>query len=171
MYPSRVTGYQDPLSLKAFFSHTSVNLSSFINLVAKVKIFIKLIMYVISHGCLLNSYKAFFHLHTWFFLSCVSTMTSYKCLFIVYGFFSWEALCYKSCLVSHNVSIYCMMELWTFLHVLILHPRHHSSWTVFPFFLVSFSWMEGCTSMMSLYSSSWTVVTCSSEQVFILLSL
>ena len=48
-----------------FFSHPSVSLSSFINLVAKVTIFVKLIMYVLSHGCLLNSYKAFFHLHTW----------------------------------------------------------------------------------------------------------
>ena len=50
---------------------------------------------------------------------CISS--GYKCLFIVY------ASCYKSCLVSHDVSIYCMMELRTSLHVSILHPRHHSS--------------------------------------------
>ena len=61
-------------------------------------------------------YKVFFHLHTWFCLSCVSTPTGCKCLF-------------ESFLVSHDVSIYCMMELQTSLHVSILHPRHHSSWT------------------------------------------
>src|SRR5713226_8527709 len=48
--------------LQKFIFHPSVSLSFSIKLVAKVKIFIKLIMYVISHGCLL--YKAFFHLHT-----------------------------------------------------------------------------------------------------------
>ena len=132
MYPSRVTGYQDPLSLKAFL-HPSVSLSSSIGFhlqpVAKVKILIKLLMYVLSHGCLLSSYKVFFHLHTWFCLSCVSTPTAYKCLF-------------ESCLVSHNVSIYYMMELQTSLHVSILHPRHHSSWTDLPFLLGYFfiSW-------------------------------
>ena len=125
--------------------------SSSINLVAKVKIFIKLIMYVLSHGCLLNSYKAFFHLHTWLCMSCDFTSISYKCFFIDYAFSSWKASCYKSCFVSHDVSIYCMMELWTS------------------------SWLKGSASMMSLHSSyyslSWNGVTCSSEQVFILLFL
>ena len=92
-------------------------------------------MYMLSRGCLLISYKAFFHLHTWFCLSCVSTPTGCKCLFVVYAFFSWEASCYESCLVSHDVSIYYMMELQTSLHVSILHPRHHSSWTGLPFLL------------------------------------
>ena len=59
MCPSRIIKYQDPLYTFIF------------NLVAKVQIFIKLLMYVLSHGFLLSSYKAFFHLHTWFFLSCV----------------------------------------------------------------------------------------------------
>ena len=99
-------------------------------------------MYVLSHGCLLNSCKDFFHLHTWFYLSCVSTPTGCKCLFVVYAFFSWEALCYESCLVSHDVSIYCMMELRTSLHVSILHSRHHSSWTGLPFILGYF-FMDG----------------------------
>ena len=54
-----------------FFFHPFVSLLSFINLVAKLNIFIKLLMYDLSHGWLLSSYKAFFHLHTWFFLSCV----------------------------------------------------------------------------------------------------
>ena len=80
-------------------------------------------MYVLSHGCLLNSYKAFFHLHTWFFPSCVLTSSGCKCIFVVY------ASCYEYFLVFHDVSIYFMMELWTSLHVSILHPRHHSSWT------------------------------------------
>ena len=113
MYPSRITGYQDPLSwtFQKFISHPSVSLSSYINLVAKVQIFIKLLMYVLSHGYLLKSYKVFFHLHPWFFLSCVSTPTGCKCLFIVYALFSWEASCYESCLVSHDVSIYFMLDL------------------------------------------------------------
>ena len=50
---------------------------------------------------------------------CISS--GCKCLFIVY------ASCYESCLVSHDVSIYYMMELRTSLQVLILHPRLHSS--------------------------------------------
>ena len=66
---------------------------------------------VLSHGCLLSSYKAFFHLHTWFYLSCVLTSSGCKCLFAVYALFPWEASCYKSCLVSHDVSIYCMLYL------------------------------------------------------------
>ena len=144
MYPSRIIGYQDPLSwtFSKVLLEQSESLSSSINLVAKVQIFIKLLMYVLSHGCLLNSYKAFFHLHTWFFLSCVSTPTGCKCLSIVYDFFSWESSCYESCLVSHDVSIYYMMELWTSLYILILHPRHHSFWTGFPF-LLGYFFMAG----------------------------
>ena len=162
MYPSRVTGYQDPLSLKSFL-HPSMSLSSFINLVAMVKIFIKLIMYVLSHGCLLNLYKAFFHLHTWVFLSCVLNSNGCKCIFVVYVLFLWEASCYESCLVSHNVSIYCMMELQTSLHVLILHPRHHSSWTYLPFVLGRF-YINDVTTFIILFLF-WNVVTCTSEQV------
>ena len=86
-------------------------------------------------GVFLSSYKVFFHLNTWFFLSCVSTPTGCKCLFIVYAFFPWEASCYKYCIVSHDFSIYYMMELRTCLHVSILHPRHHSSWIGLPFLL------------------------------------
>ena len=115
-----------------FLSHPSVSLSSFINLVAKVTIFIKLIMY----GCLLNSYKAFFHLHTWLCMSCDFTSSSCKYFFIVYAFFSWEASCYKSCFVSHDVSIYCMMELWTSLPVSILRFDIILLKLVFPFFMV-----------------------------------
>ena len=37
--------------------------------------------------------------------------------------------------LSHDVSIYYMMELWTSLQVSILHPKHHSSWTGLPFLL------------------------------------
>ena len=148
--------------------------------------FIKHIMYVLSHGCLLISYKAFFHLCTWFFLSCVLTSSGYKCLFVVYSFFPWEASCYKSCLVSHDVSIYCMMELLTFfrsqysiLDIILLELVHS-----FPLFLAS-SWkflhrwclstvLLNCTvsEISSLKVSSyyysfwilyWTVVTCSSK--------
>ena len=61
--------------------------------------------------------------------------------FLFYALFSWEASCYESFLVSHDVSIYCMLDLsyplWTSLQVLIPHPRHHSSWigTLLPFLL------------------------------------
>ena len=58
-----------------------------------------------------------------------STPTGCKCLFVFYAFFLWKASCYESFHVSRDVSIYCMMELRTSLHVSILHPRHHSSWT------------------------------------------
>ena len=60
-------------------------------------------MYLLSHGCLLSSYKAFF---------------------------SWEVSCYESYLVSHDVFIYCMMELRTSFQVSILHPRHHFSFWI-----------------------------------------
>ena len=68
-------------------------------------------MYVLSHGFILISYKAFFNLYTWVCLSCVLTSSDYKCLFVVYAFFLWEASCYESFLVSHDVVIYCMLDL------------------------------------------------------------
>ena len=68
-------------------------------------------MYVLSHGFLLSSYKAFFHLHTWFCLSCVLTSGGYKFLFVVYAFFLWESSYYEYCHVSHDVGIYCMLDL------------------------------------------------------------
>ena len=46
----------------------------------------KLLMYVLSHGCLLSSWKAFFNFHTWVYLSCVLTFSGCKCLFVVYAF-------------------------------------------------------------------------------------
>ena len=50
-------------------------------------------------------------LHTWFCLSWVLTSSGCTCLFIVYAFFPWESSCYGSCLVSHDVAIYCMLDL------------------------------------------------------------
>ena len=134
-------------------------------------------MYVLSHGCLMSSYKAFFHLQTRLCLSCVLTSSGCICLFVIYAFFSWEASCYESCLVSHDVAIYCMLDL------VDPYGRHYRlpfrSWycildiilleLVFTFFLVTSSWMEGSALMMSLhssyYSSFWNVVSCSSEKV------
>ena len=87
----------------------------------------KLLVYVLSHGCLLTLYKEFFNFHTWFYMSCASTPTGCKCLFVVYAFFLWEASCYESCCVSHDVSIYCILR--TSFQVSIPHPRHHSSCT------------------------------------------
>ena len=120
-------------------------------------------MYVLSHGCILNSYRAFFHLHTWFFLSRVSTPTGYKCLFVVYAFFSWES---RATNLALYPTIFPSTAWWNYelsfmyryciLDIILLE-------LVFPFFL------EGSTSMMLLHSSyyslSWTVVTCSLEQV------
>ena len=56
---------------------------------------------------------------------------------VVHALFFREASFYESCLVSHGVSIYCIMELRTSLQVSILHPIHHSSWpsTLLPFLL------------------------------------
>ena len=108
-------------------------------------------MYVLSHGCLLSSDKAFFYLHTWFYLSCVLTSNGCKCLFVVY------ASCYESFLLSHDVSIFCMMELrnslqyrYCILDIILLE-------LVFPFFLVTSSWLEGSASMMSLHSSYYSL--------------
>ena len=127
MYPSRIIEYQDPLSWTF--------LKFLLTPICELLIFFKLLMYVLDHGCLLSLYKFFFNLRTWVCLSCASTPTGCKCIFTVYAFFSWESLCYESCLVSHDVSIYCMMELRTSLQVSILHPKHHSSWTGLPYIL------------------------------------
>ena len=112
----------------------------------------KLLMYVLSHGCLLSSYKALFNLHTWVFLSCVLTSNGCKCLFIVYAFFLWESSCYKSCLVSHDDAIYCMLDLVDPcgrhyrlpFSSSMPHPKHHSSWTgtLLPF-LLSYFFIDG----------------------------
>ena len=127
MYPYKITRYQDPLSwlFQKFFSNPSVSLPSSINLVAKVHIFIKLIMYVLFHGCLWNSYKAFFHFHTWLCMSCDFTSSGFEMYFR------------SPCLVTHDVSIYYMMELQISLHISILHPRHHSYWNgILSYFLM-----------------------------------
>ena len=70
-------------------------------------------------------------------MSCGFTSSSCKFFFVVYAFFSWEASCYESFFISHDVSIYCMMELWTSLQVLILRPDIILLELVFPFFLVA----------------------------------
>ena len=93
---------------------------------------------MLSHGFLLSSYKSFVNLYTWVLLSCVLTSGGCKCIFVVYAFFLWKSSFYESFLVSHDVSIFYMMELRTSLHVSILHPRHHSSWTDIPFLLGRF---------------------------------
>ena len=119
-------------------------------------------MYVLSYGCLLSSYKAFFHLHTWFFLSCVFLVVSNVSLYSIPH--------------ATNIALYPMMfpsiawwnyellfrYLYCILDIILLK-------LVFPFLLITSSELEGSASMMSLhssyYSSSWIVVTCSSEQV------
>ena len=148
MYPSRVVGYQVPLSLKAFFSNPYVSLSSFIKLVAKVKIFIKLIMYVLSHGCLLNLYKAFFHLHTWLCMSCDFTCSGCKCLFVAYALY--PTMFPSTAWWNYELPFtyrYCILG------IILLELLH--SWKVL---------------YSSYYYSSWTVVTCSSKQVSSLFS-
>ena len=137
----------------------------------------KLLMYVLSHGCLLSSYKAFFNSHTWFCLSCVLTSSGCKCLFVVYAFFPWEASCYESCLVSQDVSIYCMLDLvdpFGIHYGLPFRSWYHTLDIIllklvlfFLFFLATYSSMM--LLHLSYYSSSLIisriVVTCSSEQV------
>ena len=70
-----------------------------------------LLMYVLSHGFLLSSYKALSNLKTWVYLSCVLTSSGCKCLFIVYAFFVWEASCYEYFLVFLDLVIYNMLDL------------------------------------------------------------
>ena len=110
-----------------FFSHPSVSLSSFINLVAKVNIFIKLIMYVLSHGRLLNLYKALFHLHTWLCMSCDFTSSGCKCLFVVYALYPtmFPSIAWWNYRLS-------FMYWYHILDIILLE-------LVFPFFLVTFS--------------------------------
>ena len=104
--------YLEPF--QKFFSHPFVSLSSSIGFhlqhVGKFKIFITLGDLQAPHVCvipwvpsvLVQGLVLFAHmiLH----VMCISS--GCKCLFVVY------ASCYESCLVSHDVSIYCMMELW-----------------------------------------------------------
>ena len=89
-------------------------------------------------------------------------------LFIVYALFLWEASCYESFLVSHDVSIYCMLDL------VYPYGRHYGlplrSWyrildiillelvLSFPFFLAISSYLEGSASMCrSTVSHNWSV--------------
>ena len=101
-------------------------------------------MYVLSHGCLLSSYNSFFHLHTWFCLSCVSTPTGCKCLFVVYAFYP---MMFPST-AWWNYEIPFMYRYYI-LDIVLLE-------LVFHFFLVTSSWLEGSASMMSLYSSYYS---------------
>ena len=119
MYPSKIIGYQDPLS----WTFSKVHLTPICELVILYQPCSKISnLHQAPHVCVIPwvSSELVQGLHTWFCLSCVSTPTGCKCLF-------------ESCLVSHDVSIYCMMELRTSLYVSIRYPRHHSSWADLPF--------------------------------------
>ena len=93
---------------------------------------------MLSHGYLLSSYKAFFNLSTWGYLSCVLTTIRCKCIFLVYVFFPWEALCYKSFLLSHDVAIYYLLDIADPygryyrlpFRSLTSHSSHHSSFCI-----------------------------------------
>ena len=153
MYPSRFTGYQDPLSW-TFSKKNSAPIYDLVifNPVAKVKIFITLGDLQAPYVCvipwlsseLVQGLLSFAHM----IMPVMCIYSGCKCLFIVYAFFSWEASCYEYFLVSHNVSIYCMMELQTSLHVSILHPRQWfflnwsslSSWLLFHSWKVLHQW-------------------------------
>ena len=134
MYPSRVTGYQDPLywTLQKFFSHPSMSLSSYINFHLQPcskgsglhqAPHVCVIPWVSSE--LVQGLLSFAQM----ILPVMCIFSGCKCLFVVYASY------YKSFFVSYDVSIYCMIELRTSLHVSILHPRHHSFWTGLPFLL------------------------------------
>ena len=91
-------------------------------------------MYVLSHWCLLRSYKAFFNLDTRVFLSCVLNSNGYRCLFVVLCLLSVRILmlrilpCMPRC--CHLLHVGSCRSIWktlqTSLQVSILH---HSSWT------------------------------------------
>ena len=96
-------------------------------------------MCVLSHGFLLSSYKAFFNLHTWVFLSFVLTSSGCKCLFVVYSFFPWIFPFIPRCF--HLLHVGSCRSIWktlrSSLQVSIPHPIHYSSWTgtLLPFLL------------------------------------
>ena len=122
MYPSRVTGYQDPLSFESILLTPICELVILYQPCSKGSY-----LHQAPHVCvipwvsseLVQGLLSFAHM----ILPIMCIYRGYKCLFIVY------ASCCESFLVSHDVSIYCMMELRNFLYRSILHPRHHSSWT------------------------------------------
>ena len=126
-------------------------------------------MYVISHGCLLKSYKAF-NLHTWLCMSCDFTSSGCKYLFLVYVFFLWEASCYESCFVS---TMFPSTAWWNY--ELLFRSQYCTQTSFFLNWSSPSSWWRECfawchcTHHIILFL--WTVVTCSSEQVFILLCL
>ena len=82
-----------------------------------------------------------------------------KCLYVFYAFFLWEASCYECCFISHDVSIYFMLDLvdpygrhyrlpFRSRHrILDIIPLDHS---LLPFLLGYF--FEGSASMMSFNS-------------------
>ena len=145
------------------FSHPSVSLSSFINLVAKVKIFIKLIMYVLSHGCLLNSYKAFLHMiiHVmWLHFQWLQMSLHSLCLLfmriLVLRFFPCIPRCFH---LLHDGTMNFSVGLDT-------APWHHSYWTSLPFLLGGWTVLhQWCHYTHHIILCLWIVVTCSSEQV------
>ena len=125
MYPSRVTGYQDPLS----WIFSKVLLTPIYELVILYQpCSTGSDLHQAPHVCVIP----------WVSSELVQGLLSFAHMIlpIMCLHLQWLQMSLRSlCLVSHDVSIYCMMELWTSLHVSIMHPRHHSSWTGLPFLL------------------------------------
>ena len=121
MYPSRITGYQDPIS----WTFSKVIIAPICDLVPLYQPCSKgSYLHQAPHVCVIP----------WVSSELVQGLLSFAqiIMHVMWLYFQWLQMSLHSlCLVSHDVSIYCMMELWNSLHILILHPRHDSSWTFF----------------------------------------
>ena len=145
MYTSRITGYQDPLS----WTFSKVLLIPISELVILYQPYSKgSNLHQAPHVCVIP----------WVSSELIQGLLSFAhmIMHVIWLHFQWMQMSLRSlCLVSHDVSIYFMYR-YCILDIILLE-------LVFPLFL------EGFASMMPLhlsyYFSSWTVVTCSSEQV------
>ena len=93
-------------------------------------------MYVLSHGCLLSLYKAFFIFsHMTLPITCINfhwmemSLCS-LCLLSVRSLMLWILPCIPRC--CHLLHVGSCRSIWkilrTSLQISMLHPRHHSFW-------------------------------------------
>ena len=136
-----------------------------------------LLDYTIQESCL-DIHLVYFPLHDYF--QCKYGPNGSvphhrcKCLFVVYAFFLWESSCYESFLVSHDVVIFCMLDLvdpygryyglpfrsrYRILDIILLELVHS-----FPFFLAA-SWKVLHQWCRSIVLHNWTVSEISSLKV------
>ena len=191
MYPSRVNGYQDPLSwtfskvlLAPIYELVILYRLSYSTFVAKVKIFITLGDLQAPHVCVIP----------WIPSKLVQGV-------LLFAHMSLSVMCLNSQWLQMSLCSLCLLSLrsrvlqilpcipQTSLQVSILHLRHHSSWTgtLLPFLIGYFSiagricindvtqqchitWvclrpLEVSSYYLLFWIISWTAITCSLEQV------